>query len=202
MLGRPFTPESHTSDRAAVRRRLVKQGAGTYIGEMLAERDSALSRWPDELAARLTVWIQPESGVDGWSGEYVDDVRDAFAQWNHVAPPVRFSFTTDSADADIHVTFVHHFDEEISGRTKWARDDDWWITDADIILAVHHRNGPILDDDAMHAMTMHEVGHLIGLDHTRDSTSIMAPRVRVRALSSADRATARLLYSLPPGGVR
>ena len=32
--------------------------------------------------------------------------------------------------------------------------------------------------------------------------SIMAPKVRVRALSSADKATVRLLYTLPPGAVR
>ena len=102
----------------------------------------------------------------------------------------------------MHITFVDHFDEPISGRTKWARDDDWWIIGADIVLAVHHRNGNALDDDSMKAMALHEIGHLLGLDHTGDSTSIMAPKVRVRDLSPADRATVRLLYTLPPGAVR
>ena len=187
--------------RAAARRTLAQRARGTYIAEMLADRDSALARWP-ERDKPLRVWIQPSSDVVGWSSVYVRDVRLAFDDWAELHLPVRFAFTEDSGHADVHVTFVDHFDEEISGRTKWTRDDDWWITDADIALAVYHRDGPRLDDDAMHAMSLHEIGHLLGLDHTRDSTSVMAPKVHVRLLSAADKATVRLLYTLPPGGVR
>jgi predicted Zn-dependent protease len=169
---------------------------------MLTERDSSLARWRERDGSPLAVWIQPTSAVAGWSEEYTADVHTAFADWDALQLPVRFTFTSDSASADVHVTFVDHFDEPISGRTRWARDDDWWITDADIALAVHHRDGLMLDSEAMHAMSLHEIGHLLGLDHTADPTSIMASRVRVRALSAADRATVRLLYTLPPGGVR
>jgi hypothetical protein len=169
---------------------------------MLAERDSSLARWHDLQGVPLKVWIQPESDIDEWRPEYAMRVRDAFLAWDELELPVRFAFTADSSKADVHVSFVDHFDEPISGRTKWARDDDWWIIDADIVLAVHHRSGRALDDEAMKAMALHEAGHLLGLDHTEDQTSIMAPRVRVRSLSPADLATVRLLYTLPPGGVR
>ena len=188
--------------RADVRRQLAERGEGTYISEMLAERDSALARWHDLKGVPLTVWIQPSSDIDEWRPEYAARVRDAFLAWDALHLPVRFAFVGDSSAADIHVSFIDHFEEPISGRTKWARDDDWWIIDADIVLAVHHRSGHALDDDAMKAMALHETGHLLGLDHTEDATSIMAPRVRVRSLSPADRATVRLLYTLPPGGVR
>jgi hypothetical protein len=203
-VARELTPRAvvATRSKAAVRRQLAAQAGGTYIGEMLTERDSALARWHDQNGVPLRVWIQPQSNIDEWRPMYVTSVRDAFLSWDSVKLPVRFAFTSDSANADVHVTFIDHFDEPISGRTKWARDDDWWIIDADIVLAVHHTSGRALDEEAMKAMTLHEVGHLLGLDHTEDLTSIMAPRVRVRELSMADRATARLLYTLPPGGVR
>jgi hypothetical protein len=202
-VARELTPKAAAAARkAAVRRQLTERGGGTYIGEMVVERDSALARWRDQKGVPLMVWIQPASDIDEWKSTYPMRVRDAFLAWDDVKLPVRFAFTPDSAAADVHVTFVDHFDEPISGRTKWARDDDWWIIDADIVLAVHHTSGRTLDDEAMKAMALHEVGHLLGLDHTEDLTSIMAPRVRVRDLSPADRATARLLYTLPPGGVR
>jgi hypothetical protein len=188
--------------RAEVRQRLAERGSGTYISEMLAERDSALARWPDRTGHPLTIWIQPTSDVADWSDAYVTSVRNAVGDWDGLTLPVRFAIVADSARAEVHVTFIDQFEEAISGRTKWERDDNWWITDADIVLAVHHRNGPALDDDAMRALALHEIGHLLGLDHTEDATSIMAPRVRVRSLSNADRATVRLLYTLPPGGVR
>jgi hypothetical protein len=197
-VGRELTPEA----RAAVRRQLRERGQGTYIAEMLAERDSALARWHDLKGKPLNVWIQPSAHIKEFRPDFAAGVRDAFLDWDSLLLPVRFAFTPDSASADVHVTFIDHFDEPISGRTKWARDDDWWIIGADIVLAVHHRNGNALDDDSMKAMALHEIGHLLGLDHTGDSTSIMAPKVRVRDLSLADRATVRLLYTLPPGAVR
>jgi hypothetical protein len=204
VVANPLTAKAAERERvkAEVRRRLAERGTGTYIGEMLAERDSALARWPERRENPITVWIQPSSTIPDWAEDYVTSVRDAVSDWDALDLPVRFAFESDSARADVHVTFIDQFEEAISGRTKWERDDSWWITDAEIVLAVHHRNGPALDDDAMHALALHEVGHLLGLDHTEDATSIMAARVRVRGLSNADRATVRLLYTLPPGGVR
>lgn len=196
------TTASRDDKHADVIRRIKRARVGTYINEILLERDSALARWPDRRGNPLTVWIQPQSPVADFRTSYTTVVRDAFESWDELHLPVQFTFVDDSAGAEVHVTWIDRFAEPISGRTRWSRDDSWLITDANITLAVHHNSGDQLDDDAMRAMALHEIGHLLGLDHTTDSTSIMAPRVRVRELSDVDRATARLLYALPAGSVR
>jgi len=193
---------SDGDDRAEIRRKVRDAEASTYISDILHERDSSLARWADRDGIPLTVWIQPRTDVPDFSPLYVQRVRQAFEEWDELNLPLRFAFVADSADAEVHVDWVDRFKTQISGRTRWARDEDWVITDANITLAMHHTQGDMLDPDSMRAMALHEIGHLLGLDHTRDSLSIMAPRVRVRQLSSADRATIRLLYALPTGPIR
>ncbi|ODT01891.1 MAG: hypothetical protein ABS52_15860 [Gemmatimonadetes bacterium SCN 70-22] len=183
------------------RNRLALGAAGTYIGEVLAAHDSALARWPDRQGAPLRIWVQPSAEIPDWSPASVDIVRDAFVEWGESGIPLNFSFVRDSASADVRVTWIDRFNEAISGKTLWSHDDRWTILEASIVLAVHHRTGETLDASATRAIALHEVGHLIGLDHTADTTSIMTPKVRVKTLSSADRATAQLLYLLPAGPI-
>lgn len=195
---RSSLPEIGVED---ARRRLERSGGGTYIGEILAARDSALARWPDRRTQPLRVWVQPTSNVPDWNPASIAVVREAFLTWADAGVPLQFSFVLDSTTADVHVTWIDRFREQISGKTLWAHDEKWWIIEANITLAVHHKNGDMLDDAAVRAIALHEVGHLIGLDHTADTTNIMTPRVRVRDLSPADRSTALLLYMLPPGPI-
>ena len=185
-----------------VLRRLESTTKETYIHDVIESHDSAVARWPSRPDKPLRVWVQPSTPHPDFDSGNVSVVRQAFVEWSNLGLPVPFTFVQDSAMADVRVTWVNRFNESISGKTLWAHDDAYWIIDANIQLAVHHHSGEVLDPTSIRAIAMHEVGHLLGLDHTRDTTSIMAPKVRVRDLSAADRATAQLLYKLPAGKIQ
>ena len=198
----PASRRGRKRDVEEVRRKLEQGANGTYIGDVLVEHDSAIARWRDRVAEPLRVWIDADPALEGWNAEFEMQVRTAFEAWTETGIPVRFEFVADSADADVDVTWVDRFEEPISGKTRWARDNRWWIVDGSITLALHHNSGPMLSATAIHAIALHEVGHLLGLDHSRNTDDIMTPRVRVKTLSDQDRATMKLLYTLPPGAVR
>src|SRR5918998_4785800 len=128
-------------DVRAIQRELRRREAGTYIGEMLLSRDSSLVRWPERRARPIRVWIQPSSDLRDWTTGYRDQVYAAFDEWDALELPVSFTYVADSTDAEVHVAWVDHFREPISGRAEWARDARWWITGARILLAVHHHHG-------------------------------------------------------------
>lgn len=166
-------------DVEAIRQVIRSRQEGTYIDEMLTGRDSALARWAERGGAPVRVWVSAQSDIESWTPEHAEQVRAAFREWNAVGLPVQFAFAADSADAEVHVVWTAQFDEPISGRTRWARNERWWITDGVITLAVHHHQGLLLDPAAIRAMALHEIGHLIGLDHTTNAGSVMAKRCRL-----------------------
>ena len=175
---------------------------GTYIDELLAVRDSAIARWPDRVSRPLRVFVREGEELESWNPDFMPAVRDAFDTWVQASIPVRFTFVRDSASADIHVRFVPSFPNGISGKTVWSRDGFHWLLSSDIQLAVTHPNGGTITAPQMRAIALHEVGHLLGLDHSSNPDNIMSARIRVRELSEADRATVRLVYTVPAGSLK
>lgn len=188
-------------DLAEIQRRLADGESGTYIREILLQRGDNNARWADRQMEPLRVWIQPRSELPDFHPSYPVRAREAFGRWARAGVPVAFTFVVDSARSDIPVVWVDKFDMPISGRTRWTRDQHWWIVGSSIEVALHHQSGTPLEPEAIYVIALHEVGHVLGLDHTQDERSIMAARVRVRDLSMADEHTAQLVYSIPPGSV-
>ncbi|MBA4072665.1 MAG: hypothetical protein C0497_12635, partial [Gemmatimonas sp.] len=164
-------------DLAEIQRRLAAGESGTYIREILLQRGDNNARWADRRLEPLRVWIQPHSGLPDFHASYPVRAREAFERWTRVGVPVAFTFVVDSARSDIPVVWVDKFDMPISGRTRWTRDQHWWIVGSSIEVALHHQSGTPLTPEAIFVITLHEVGHVLGLDHTQDERSIMAARV-------------------------
>ena len=188
-------------DPIAIVTALETRTEGTYLLELLDLRDGWSYRWPDRRLEPMRVWIE-RSAHPAFRLDYAIAVERAFEDWARIGLPFLFTFVRDSARAEVHVTWVERFEERMTGRTLWRHDQHGWITGGAIQLALYLPDGRPVALDGVQAVALHEVGHLIGLDHPTDAGSVMAAEVSVTQMSEADRRTARLVYDLPPGRLR
>jgi hypothetical protein len=189
-------------DRDGIRRALRARGGGTYIGDVLAEEDSVLSRWPDRRSEALKVWVQPVAPVPSWDSRYPAHVRDVFPEWSAAGFPLRFLHVVDSASADLHVRFTTTLPGRQIGVTSRHRDQHGWIVAATVTIATEGADGQAFPASLISGIARHEVGHALGLGHARDRGAVMYPEAHTTTIAAVDRATLHLLYSLPPGSVR
>ncbi len=210
-LAEPAAPAADSAlpavprDPALVQRMLESGAPGTYIQAILDAQGAMVIRWPDRTFEPLSVWIQSAAGVPGFDEADPLLVRDGFEQWLGPTLPVRFIFVVDSTRATVHVTWAERFEGETRiGTTTRLHRGDGVVTGASIVLALHDSAGGVLPPHILRAAAMHEVGHLLGLDHSPDSADIMHERTThaTREISRADRRTLQLLYRLPPGPTR
>jgi predicted Zn-dependent protease len=189
---------------AEIRRRLADAGQRTYINDLLAMQDSVLYRWPDNRDDGLRVWIQSDPHVRDWWLGYVQSARDVFLEWQTAGIPLRFVFPTDSAGADIVVRWIDQFpvDELRIGKTKRLADQNAWVVHAEVVVALHDRDGDGFPPGEISEILRHEIGHALGLGHSKNTGTIMYPESTHLEITDLDKETLHLLYSLPPGRVR
>jgi len=188
-----------------VRQRIAAAPAG-YLADMLAADSGLLVRWPDDRREKgLRIWVQTISAVRDWDTRYTQMARDAFADWSGTDLPARLDFVLDSASSDIRVVWVDRFPPELGrrvGNTNRTNDQNGWIVSAEVSVAVHDSLGQTIEPANLAGIVRHEAGHALGLGHSKDSTTKMFPVEMTNSITSADRATLRLLYQLSPGSVR
>jgi len=188
--------------RSETRRRIRASGSSTYLGEMIAESgDSMLRRWENRQTNPIRVWFAPTNAAN-FKPAFRDAIRSAFGQWTNAGVPVRFDFGGDSSNAEVTVKWRIQFEIERTGQTDVTWDQNGQIQSAVVTLATFDPKGLPMESDDIRVVATHEVGHLLGLDHSKDSTDIMFPTAKVRELSDRDARTVMLLYQLTPGSLR
>jgi hypothetical protein len=199
-LGGSLAAESVRASRDAILRHIA--GPDSYLPAMVLEGDSVLKRWPDRMARPLTVYLA-NGGAAGYTADKRDAVRRAFVRWEQVgAIPVRFEFVSDSARAEVKVRWLERFAIRRAGQADITWDRNGWIIRAALTLATHASDGLPLSDDAVQTVALHEIGHLLGLGHSDDPRDVMYPSTDVHDITTRDRHTGRLLYSVPPGSLK
>jgi hypothetical protein len=156
---------------------------------------STIRRWPDD-GLPVTVWIG-ESGGPRWRAAARRRIaRDAFHAWTAAGVPERFMFVSDSANAMVHVLWRRQLPDRRAGQVTRQTDAEGWLRSAVVELSVRNILGGLQDTTTLRAVALHEVGHVIGLEHSPDERDIMAPWVVARQISERDRATASAIYGV------
>jgi predicted Zn-dependent protease len=163
--------------------------------------DSMLRRWENRTTNPIRVWFAPTYAAN-FKPAFLDAIRTAFAQWTAAGVPVRFDFGGDSTNAEVTVKWRIQFEIERTGQTDVTWDENGHIQSAVVTLATFDPKGRPMESDDIRVVAVHEVGHVLGLDHSKDSTDIMFPTAKVRDLSDRDVRTVMLLYQLTPGSLR
>jgi hypothetical protein len=188
--------------RSETRRRIRASAGVTYLNEVVAQsRDSMLHRWDNRILRPVRVYLAA-GGTPNFEPAYLDAVRSAFQRWQDAGVPVRFKLDADSESAEVRFEWRLQFEMQRTGQTDLTWDADGHLQTATMTLATFDPSGRPLATDDVRVVALHEIGHLIGLDHSSDSTDVMYATTKVRDLSPRDIASAVLLYELPPGSLR
>lgn len=188
--------------RAEIRRRLRASAGYNYLGEVVAEsEDSALHRWDDRVSRPVRVWL-PAGTAANFQPAFLDAVRSAFQRWEEAAVPVRFDVDADSEHAEVRFRWKVQFDIDRTGQTDLTWDQEGRLLSGAVTIATFDPKGRPLSADDVRVVALHEIGHLIGLDHSSDSNDLMFANTKVRDLSPRDIRSAAMLYRLAPGSVR
>jgi predicted Zn-dependent protease len=183
----------------------AKQNAGKDYYAAITRSGAKL--WPAKKMP-LRVHIQSGDGIAGFKPGHAEILKTAFDEWSKASQgKVTFTFVDNSADADIRCSWTSD-PSQLKNRAE--RGETLLLADRTdvmqaarvVILTVATMGVHGVSDNEMRFISLHEVGHALGLaGHSLNPADIMfvgeTPADIKSDLSERDRQTLLRLYARP-----
>ncbi|MBI2583846.1 MAG: matrixin family metalloprotease [Candidatus Aenigmarchaeota archaeon] len=134
----------------------------------------------------LSIFIDLEISQDvpGFRGEFIDIFRDAADTLsNSIQNKITFRFVSQPSAADIHVRWVEQLRADsldAIGHTElnFSVSPSFSVISKAEVELLAKKEGGALSREQMFVLSMHEIGHALGLGHSESKDSIMYPEAQ------------------------
>ncbi|MCA9802376.1 MAG: tetratricopeptide repeat protein [Cyanobacteria bacterium HKST-UBA02] len=189
-----------TQEIESEKKNTVASPPGTYLS---AATVYGVTRWTSDKMP-LKVFISDGSAVKGYRKPFLGILKDAFSEWQDRSDrTVSFTYVPDAKESDIECYWSDDkaklYNPSEGGHTMFI-DRPTGRVHAEIVLLTS-KGLKEEDDESIMFRALHEIGHALGITgHSSNTADVMymGETDRVHALTDADVATLKALYTLEP----
>jgi tetratricopeptide (TPR) repeat protein len=181
---------------------ILHQARGDYFSDATRER---VAHWPNSNMP-LKVYLMEDDRIKGYKPEYCTALKDAFQQWTDISDgKIQFEFTDKKSKANIVCAWTDDAHDMAGGNelglTQTRVRSGGVIESATILFLTVYAEKLSKDEKfaKQKVVYLHEIGHALGLEHSKQPYDIMYPEVCPSGLeiclNDRDRNTILELYS-------